>query len=275
MPQQAPRLQRLEELGRHEQSFVGVGDAPLATALRDVLRDALQHDRRGRQTIDERTYRGPFEPSRRRGPERVRELEVEPHRIAEIERGAGGPSRILERRDHDLRHLVDLDDVHEGGARARDGAFEIHAFPKRPVDVGPHLVAERLEEGQHTDRGQGRVQIHRLKAADELGEDVKDAGERERDGRGHHRAAEHLVQIEQPLADERLRQHVEEHDAEHRADRRERRAHEPQEVREAEQRRRRADDHQEPDASLRGARSTAVEPRSQRDHRPAAISPNT
>ncbi len=86
------------------------------------------------------------------------------------------------------------------------------------MDVRSHHVAQRLEQRQHADRGEDCVQVHRLKSADELGEDVPDARQSERDRGRYHRASEHLVQIEEALAGQRLRQDVQEHDAEHRPD---------------------------------------------------------
>ncbi len=114
------------------------------------------------------------------------------------------------------------------------------------------------------DRGEDRVQVHGREPAHQHHEDVEDAGEGERQGGRDHEATEDVVQVDESLTDHRLREDEQEHDAQHGTDWRQRRADEPEEVRQGEGSRQGADHDQKPHPLLGRPRPAALAAKGQR-----------
>ena len=99
-------------------------------------------------------------------------------------------------------------------------------------------LAQRVEDEDDHDRGEDDVQVHGLELAELDRQKIEDERDEERDRRRHQEPRQELVEVEQPLVAERLREEEEEDDGEHRADGRpaQARGDEPGEVEEAGQR---------------------------------------
>ena len=269
--QAQPVPERTEQLGSGEQALVGLGFARPAgaTAFGEAERGLLQRNARDLlEPLDERTRRRGLDARRRRRAERRSQGEVRASRIAQVERRAGRTPRALERGHRDLLHFAELEHVHEPRARSADGALEIDALAQehaRHVPLG-HL-AQRLEQHQNHDRRENGTEVHHLEAAEEHHENVENPRERKGERRRDEELHEHVVEIDEAFANERLGEDEQEDDGEHRARGRQRRADEPQEVRQAERRRQRADEHEEAHATLHGARAARVAAPPQREQR--------
>ncbi len=80
------------------------------------------------------------------------------------------------------------------------------------------LVTHRIEDQEEHDRRHDRVQIEVARVGEH--EQPEDPGERERERRQDEQAAGEIVEVEQALLEDRLREHEEEHEHQDGADRR-------------------------------------------------------
>ena len=147
----------------------------------------------------------------------------------------------------------------EAAAQLDDARFEVVALAEEEaIDAGLELVLERLEEDEHDDGDEDRVQVHRAEPADVRDEDVEDTGERERERGRDEQASRELVEVGEARTRERFREDEEEDDREDGADRRQVHAEERDEVGERERHRERADGREEANAVANGARGALL-----------------
>ena len=134
----------------------------------------------------------------------------------------GDAARLLERADGDAHGFLEIDDVGQDVAERVDARLELvllaeHPLLHLPLDGG----AQRIEQDQDDERGDQRVEEEhaRLIGGDPRDEQAVDRRQDEHEGGDDHHAAEELRQIEQAIAEQRLRDEVEVDDREDVAER--------------------------------------------------------
>ena len=183
------------------------------TPRRHLALDPLQRDdARAAQPLEEGAVGDGVEAPLRLRPDVTAELVAGAVGIGQVDRGVGDPARVLER-PQDARHQhPHVDDVGQLAPQRLDPPRQLellleHPAADPPLDPG----AQRLDQDDDRRRRQQRVEEEEpgLVGADPANHHPVDEGEDEDQRPQHHHAPEQLVQIEQPVADEVLRQEVE------------------------------------------------------------------
>ena len=140
-------------------------------------------------------------------------------RREQIERALREPRRLVETVHQRLGELVDVEDVGHGAPEREDRALELEALVKEDLrDPLLDLRANGVEEDQHDECADDDMK-EELLAGDEPHQPQH---ERENEGerRQHAQASSELVEVDEAVVRDRLRQRVEENEDENRANRR-------------------------------------------------------
>jgi hypothetical protein len=137
--------------------------------------------------------------------------------VEEEDRAVRDPPRALERA-HERAHELGLGEhVRELLLQLGGHLLEVEALPEDDLGDPPFdLLAHGVEDEEQHERRDDRVKVEVARVRED--QDPEDAREREGEGGEHRQAPRQLVEVEEPVLEDRLRQHEQEHEHEHGAD---------------------------------------------------------
>ena len=137
--------------------------------------------------------------------------------VEQVDRGVGDPARLLEGGDDAGHHVGDVDHADQLAAEAVEAAAQLGPGPDQPaVDAVLEAAADRLEQDQDHERRDQRVEQLEalLAAADPRQEQAVDRPQEGDQGAEHRHLADQLVDVDQAVAEQGLRDEVEVEDRE-------------------------------------------------------------